>query len=171
MSIAEKILTITQNMPRVFEAGKVGEEKTVTLPAIDDHVPFATKLRAIAEKVVTVYNAGRASINTENLWDEQWEVGVYSTTTGSFIPEGGSAICVSSHHNHPISVLPSTTYSFASTFRLYVFFYDENNTFISYKGATNENLITPENCHYIRFYVHRDYGKTYLNDIFIRLAE
>lgn len=108
-------------------------------------------------------NAGSDSfIYGQNIWDEQWENGVYSTTTGWIVPNS-SFIC--SKNDSPIEVYADTEYYFIAPQRLYVMFYDENLNFISYKGAMNEVLTTPTNCKYIKFYVHSNYGTTYLNDI------
>lgn len=59
MSIAKKLLLIAKNEPRVLEAGKVGPEKTVTLPEIGANNPLRELLQTLAENTLRVYNAGR----------------------------------------------------------------------------------------------------------------
>ena len=74
MSIAEKLLTIAQNEPKVFEAGKVGDAKTITIPEINEGNPLKGLLQRIAENTLKVYNAGR-----------EWAKRVFATVSGTTV--------------------------------------------------------------------------------------
>ena len=89
----------------------------------------------------------------KNLFDTQWQVGIYNTTTGEFTPTA-NRIC----NTNMILIKPSTSYTvscpdceLASGMRWV--FYDKNKNFISAitNGATT--VTTPSSAKYINFYI------------------
>jgi hypothetical protein len=104
-----------------------------------------------------------------NQWDEEWEVGKISTTTGDNIT-GNTEIRSKNH----IRVLPGNTYCahIDNAPWMAVIAYDEEKRFVSNLGGINNNFTftVPSNCHYVRFYTASTYGTTYKNDICINLS-
>lgn len=96
-----------------------------------------------------------------NVWDEQWEVGRYNSTTGA--KESSSNLRSTNY----ISVKPSTTYYLKCSSAVYVYFYKINKEFISRTSASNGTFTTPSDAYYITFYVSGGYGTTYNSDISI----
>ena len=64
MSIAEKLITIAENEPRVYEAGKISQIQGVE-PAEVDPSLFSGKLKTIAENTIRVFEKGRADANLQ----------------------------------------------------------------------------------------------------------
>lgn len=108
--------------------------------------------------------SGRSSVEVNvagaNQWDEEWELGIYSTTDGSPVASNYSI-----RGKNRISVKPNTQYYFNNQY-FRVIFYDSNDDFISYVSGLGAKT-TPSNCVYIRFYLGDAYGTTYNNDISI----
>ena len=99
-----------------------------------------------------------------NLWDEEWEAGVYSNN-GQKSTAASAVRC-----KNPIPVLPNTTYYLAGIEGANrVCYYDKNNTFISTTTGVS-TFTTPANCYYMVFNTGTDYGGTYKNDICINLS-
>ena len=118
------------------------------------------------------YNAGQLmSVQTSahkmvgfNAWDEEWELGGISSSTGENSSETDRFRSV-----NYISVNPSTTYYFNDTANHRIFYYDANKTFLSASGVYGyaDLFVTPSNCAYIRFF---SAGTTYNHDICINLS-
>jgi hypothetical protein len=118
--------------------------------------------------------SGRTEVVTQragvNVWDEEWEVGALNTDTGAVVYSANRI-----RAKNFIPCLPNTTYSFyypprasASTGNIRVFYYDENEAFISYKNWTVDGTFTtPSGTRYMKFYTNGSYGETYQNDISI----
>lgn len=92
-------------------------------------------------------------VTGKNLFDGQWQGGIYSPTTGVYSPTA-NRIC----NTNIIQVKPSTTYTvscpnYALENGMRWAFYDKNKNFISAStnGATTIN--TPSNAKYINFYI------------------
>lgn len=64
MSIAEKLIKIAENEPKVYEAGKVSQIQGVE-PAEVDASLFGGKLKTIAENTIRVFEKGRADANLQ----------------------------------------------------------------------------------------------------------
>ena len=103
-----------------------------------------------------------------NIWDEEWEAGRISVTTGE--NSNGNGI----RSKNLISVKPSTgyralrgTYSDASS--IVIYYYDALSNYISYEGkfGSNVTFTTPSNAAYIRFNIQTSQAVTYNNDISI----
>ena len=101
-----------------------------------------------------------------NQWDEEWEVGLISPTTGENTP-GNSSI----RSKNYIPVLANTAYRIISTYAAWcaVIAYDANKDFLQTLGGITKgnSFTTPVDCAYVRFYTTTDYGSTYKNDISI----
>ena len=105
---------------------------------------------------------------TLNIWNEEWEQGHYSVSTGKKASYTSDTI----QSKDFIPVLPSTTYyCYSATARLYLLYYDENYGYISYKAAQNGTITTPENCRYLTFYRTIGSGAQYDNDICINISD
>ena len=105
-----------------------------------------------------------------NQWDEEWELGYYSTTTG----EKASSNTNIRSKNY-IKVLPNTTYfykSSSSSGQDQLLFYDANSNFVSTVAtARNTTFLTPLNAQYMTFFCGGSYGATYNNDICINISD
>ena len=122
------------------------------------------------------YNAGELmSVNALrhdtvgfNQWDEEWEVGAISLTTGENTSSASSV-----RSKNYIHVVPNATYcvTFGSG-SMAIAGYDADKNFLANLGGytSGRTLTIPENCRYIRFYVYNGYGTTYKNDICINLS-
>jgi len=100
-----------------------------------------------------------------NRWDEVWEVGSISNTTGENVGDNG----VIRSKNY-IPVFPSTVYQ-VSGFTTNLFFYDASKAFISNGWQTaGSTFTTPSNCRYVRFRMGSAYGNTYKGDICLHLS-
>ena len=86
--------------------------------------------------------------NTINQWDEQWEEGGISNTTGENIPNSSTIRSV-----NYITVNPDTAYYFKSSERLGLRFYGVNRNYLDSTVVNNTALRVPANCYYIRFIV------------------
>lgn len=102
----------------------------------------------------------------ENLWDEVWEVGLISSSTGENA-SGNNNIRTKNH----CSCKPNTTIyaQIPSPHEIRMYWYDKDKNFISSPSAMQRGVYTtPSNCYYFRFVVYDSgYGTTYNNDISI----
>lgn len=117
--------------------------------------PSPTNVREI-----TGWNGCVVSRTGVNLWDEQWELGIYNTTTG--LPQTSN---YSIRGKNRISVKPNTSF-YANNNLIRRLYYDINDNFISFKAGIGVDT-TPSNCYYMRIYLADTYGTTYNNDISI----
>lgn len=102
-----------------------------------------------------------------NVWDEEWELGGVSISTGQ---NGGSDQIGTGRAINYIPVISSQDYYFKTPEKVYVFYYDENKNYISYSSInSNSTFTTPNHCSYIRFVTISAYGNTYKHDITISL--
>ena len=104
-----------------------------------------------------------------NAWDEEWELGTYSTSDGSSVSASNSI-----RGKNPIMCVPNTTYYFKTTNGISggnVYLYDANDTFIRCITAYgNHTFTTPDNAQYFRISMGTSYGTTYNHDICINLS-
>ena len=123
------------------------------------------------------YNAGELmSVKTSahqmvgfNAWDEEWEVGSISPTTGANAV--ASDRIRTKNYN---KCVPSTTYYANYPLAgndIRIMFYDNDNNFISstnwmYRGT----FTTPDNAYHYKFVLGSSYGATYNHDICINLS-
>ena len=129
--------------------------------------------RKLFPKPYYAYNAGELmsvqaashKMTGFNQWDEEWELGGYSTSNGQKAADNTRI-----RNKNYIPCLPNTTYCNSSPATMIVLYYDAGKNFISYEGVlTNITFTTPSNCGYINFYMATAYGTTYNNDICINL--
>lgn len=108
-------------------------------------------------------NVEGKKISGFNLWDEEWEQGGYSTTTGE-----KTAISATIRTKNPIKVIPNSTYYFRTPATIRLFWYDSGDNFISPSATvTNGTATAPANAQYLCFH----YGAySYANDITVNLS-
>ena len=100
-----------------------------------------------------------------NQWNEEWEVGAYSSANGNKVN-----IRDRIRNINPIRVFPSVDY-FASK-GLQVYYYDANMNFLSWNNFSNPTIIRPSsNTYYINFNGLANSGTTYNNDICINISD
>lgn len=111
-----------------------------------------------------------------NLWDEQWELGKFNTTTGE---NTSSTIQIRSKNYIPIK--GGIQYYFKTSGAMWCIFFDSNKTAIPSNapsgyvvsgnsvmlGTSYMTFTAPSNACYMRFYLLGEYGTTYKNDISI----
>jgi len=104
-----------------------------------------------------------------NQWDEEWENGIYSSSTGEPIVNPKRI-----RSKNPIKVFPNTTYyctAPTSYGAVSVHCYDANDNYISTNSlAINNTFTTPSNCYIIRFNNATNDVTTYNNDICINIS-
>ena len=124
---------------------------------------------------ITGWTGANVTRTGANVWDEEWELGTFNTTTGANIARTDQI-----RSKNMIPVLPNTEYYFATpSTSAWLLFYDESENVIegytpsghTVSGnsimVTNHSFITPSNAKYVRFYLLSNYGATYNNDISI----
>lgn len=119
---------------------------------------------------ITGWTGAKVTRTGKNIWDEEWEVGAISDTTGQKV-YGVNRI----RSKNYIPVLPNTQYNFAfpssasvSSGNLRIMFYNENKSYLSFRNwITTGPFTTPSDTKYILFYTNGTYGGTYHNDISI----
>ena len=96
------------------------------------------------------------NVHGKNLFDGQWQQGVYNTINGGYVPNVNNRVC----NVNIIQVKPSTNYTvscpdYALASGMRWLFYDANKNFIaSTTGVTT--ITTPSNAKYINFYIAND---------------
>lgn len=116
-----------------------------------------------------------------NQWDEEWEQGTFSTSTGANISRTDQI-----RSKNLIPVIPGATYYFStSNGAAWTMFLDENGNIVNPPtldnsaswlssghciGIANRTFTMPLDAHYIRFYITQSYGGTYKNDICLNLS-
>ena len=109
-----------------------------------------------------------------NQWDEEWEVGAYSSGNGSKYDASPNRI----RNKNKIPVFPNTTYYISGGVNASnpntMYFYDEDEAYlgVSYQTARyNAEFTTPDKAHYMCFNTGTGYGATYKNDICINISD
>ena len=115
---------------------------------------------------ITGFTGANVYVRGVNLWDEEWDNGVISSSTGQNV--NGTTNVRSKNYS---ACLPSTSYYvyIPSPRQIRMYWYDADKNFISSPSATQKGVYTtPSNCYYFRFVVwETTYGATYNNDISI----
>ena len=110
------------------------------------------------------YQSVMYSNHDYNMWDEEWELGNISTTTG----QNTDSTSMIRGKNY-ISIKPNTSYFVyvGGSQNVQVFYYDATKTYLSYVNsiAYNTAFTTPANAYYMRFRMSSNYGTTYNGDI------
>ena len=136
-------------------------ETDVVLPLID--------VKADINAVQDLHGQSSAYISGGQLWDEQWELGAWSSVNGSAVNYTDRIRC-----KNLIPAQASTAYCIrlGVTASCTVNAYDTNGDFIENLvtgtfGTSGRAFTTSANCAYIKFSVGTAYGTTYNNDISI----
>lgn len=101
------------------------------------------------------YNAGELmSVKTSghkmtgfNQWDEEWEQGSISSTTGADTSPSSSNI----RSKNYIPVIPNTSYYFKTSVNLGLRWYDADKNYIGNDAVNNSVKASPSNAYYLRF--------------------
>lgn len=113
-----------------------------------------------------------------NQWDEEWELGIFNTTTGV-----NTASSSQIRSKNLIPILPNTTYYFktANNYAWVIFLDADKNVIEGYYASTSNDgnsstlsdktFVTPPNGAYMKFYMLATYGTTYNHDICINLSD
>lgn len=101
-----------------------------------------------------------------NQWDEEWEDGQISSSTGQDIPSSAQI-----RSKNYIPIFPNTQYYFYAGTGNFdnICYYDSDKNYITthYGGGLHT---TPSNARYVRFSLNTTYGTTYKNDVCINLS-
>lgn len=124
----------------------------------DTFAPYAN------ECPIQGYMGAEIPVTGINVWDEEWELGVYDVNSGAKSTNNNYVRC-----KNQIPVLPSTSYYFCATKPCRILFYDNGGNWISTLNGWHSNTVitTPAFCYYVAFFVDNSYGTTYNNDISI----
>ena len=126
---------------------------------------------SLAYNTGTLVNSnGRYIVNGgQNVWDEEWELGMISTSTGENVSDSS---CL--RDKNYIQIIPNADYicrvpSSIGVWNVNWFWYDKDKNFIEFVSNSNATKKAPANARYLRFYLDAGYGNTYNHDITISL--
>lgn len=139
----------------------LGATDSAKLATIQQNYPHLLTPSEYGTRIVdSSYSGVRAW--SPNIWNEEWEEGVISSTTGEDSPSNSNI----RSKNH-FEVSPSKMYYLMSPNIVYIRQYDENKNFIATGNTTakDSTFTTEPNCHFLKFFVISDYGNTYLHNI------
>ena len=116
---------------------------------------------------ISGWDSVNANVSSVNVWDEEWEVGGYNTTTGEKVVWANGI-----RNKNRIPIVPNTGYYFNVPYSvgssgLYIYYYDADGNYISNVRKWSKSFTTIENARYINFELAATYGTTYNNDISI----
>ena len=120
-------------------------------------VPYSNVCPISGHSTVTVTRTGI------NIWDEEWELGGYSTINGGKDQQTNKI-----RSKNYISVKPNTSYYFIRPNGIAgnILEYAVDKTYIGVKSSPN-SFTTSASTYYVTFYFGSTYGTTYNNDISI----
>lgn len=158
----DKVTDLTQ----MFGAGN----EPATVEKFYELLPEVEDINAY--NVGEIVDANYKAIKTTgfNQWDEQWEEGQLSSSSGDFVAGGNKIIS-----KNFIPVIPNTSYFITLPLPQDdshgVYYYDTNKQFIRYQwlpeGTNKYQFTTPSNCAFIKL---DSWGTTYNNDICVNIA-
>lgn len=113
---------------------------------------------------ITGYTECEVDRDGRNIWDEEWQTGYYSSSTGNYT-SSNTQIC----SKNMIPVEPVTDYYFRipNSTNGAIRCYDKDGTYLSYINRRNEVFTTPANCYYIHINGGDSYGAIYGDNICI----
>lgn len=111
---------------------------------------------------ITGRTSAVVSVSGVNVWDEEWEVGNYDSTTGQKNPVSNQI-----RSKNYIPVLPNTTYYFNTGTNSRILYYKLDKTYISSELKNSATFTTPADCYFVNFHLGTAYGTTYHDDISI----
>ena len=97
----------------------------------------------VNQRPISGYDKVEALSCGVNVWDEEWRLGNYSDSDGSWTTGGTSYVC----NKDPIRVIPNTSYYIVGTCRL--FYYTASGEYIDHSTNISGLFTTPANCAYI----------------------
>ncbi len=126
----------------------------------------------LSEKKHNYIPYGKYGIEVEtigrNIWDEQWEVGLYSQVNGTKV-SGSNRIRSKNIFPIPNGV---TLYNKLATNYFNAIFYDKDKNFIKGQSMNKDaEFVPPANAYYMAFYTDTSYGAVYNNDICINVSD
>ena len=149
---------IVIDLTKMFQAGN----EPTTIEDFNARVAtLGVDMNAYNEGEVIHCNAESIKSVGDNAWDEEWEVGNISGSTGTNVNSDSLL-----RSKNLIPIIPTERYYATILFGQGVFFYDDKKQFI--KRRYNLESI-PQNARYMRFVAPAAYGTTYKNDIMITL--
>lgn len=125
----------------------------------------------------TIVNNKVKAIKTSgvNLWDEEWELGIYHPSTGEKLASSNQI-----RSKNMFAYLPNTPYYWRipnkanGTYMGNCCFYDISGAFISqapFGPSSFLTVTTPSNARFVAFYLRPEYGTTYNHDICINHSD
>lgn len=93
------------------------------------------------------FDSADISVSGINLWDEEWEVGGINTSTG--LPDTNTNYRRSKNFMPCLPNMELYSYS-KNNAQVVLYFYDENQNYISFVVSTQETKTTPVNCYYFK---------------------
>ena len=101
-----------------------------------------------------------------NLWDEEWEIGGISDTTGL-----NDATTDKIRSKNYARIFPNEKYYITVPTGIVLCFYDADKSFIGSTTTSDGEFTPPISSCYVRFSTSSSYGTTYNNDICINLSD
>lgn len=162
-----KVTDLTQ----MFGAGNepsTYEEFLQRKPKVADEYAY-NEGTIVNNKVEAVVTTGR------NLWDEEWELGDYNTSTGEKLASSNQI-----RSKNMFACLPNTSYYWRipnkanGSYMGHCCFYDISGAFISQNPVgpnSHLTVTTPSNARFVAFSLCMEYGTTYTRDICINLSD
>ena len=153
------------DLTKMFGAGN----EPTTIEEFYQRIPMGVDLNAYNEGEVIHMDVQSIESGGRNQWDEEWELGRYSTSTGE-----PSDATTGIRNTNPIRVQPNTTYYGFGT-NVFGLFYDAEDKIITlsdgriYQSISNRTFTTPAAANYMRFY--QVDVPTYNHDICINLSD
>ena len=148
--IMQEIINI---LPTDTVSGDIATFKTsLQIPLLNANISLPISVNGISNILLTKYTG-------INVWDEEWELGAYSNTTGEPVERNDRI-----RTKNPIRVKPSSTYylKYYNT-SLVVIRYNSNDEFLYISSMNDSGLVTTNgDTRYIRFYL---VANTYNNNI------
>lgn len=161
-----KIKYRIHDLTQMFGAGN--EPSTLDDPRIEWIKDYANEYPEYNSGELISYNGSGIKTVGFNQWDEEWEVGGISDTTGANWTTDDRI-----RSKNYIPCFPNTSYFLQASASFAVLaFYDANKNFISALTSLSWGYArtTPTNCYFMRFQMLSSYGTTYKNDICINLS-
>ena len=161
-----KIVVSLYDLTKMFGAGNEPttiEEFNARKPKVEDEYAYneGEVINMCADSIKTVgFNA----------WDEEWEVGGFTSSLGK--PYDTQSI----RSKNPIKVIPNASYfcSLGKSGGVSLYCYGKDYDFLGSSNVVgdiaNMTFTIPSNCHYINISVWSTYGTTYNHDICIHLV-
>lgn len=152
------------DLTKMFGAGK-----EPTIEEFNARKPLGIDENAYNEGEVIHMNAQSLESVGVNQWDEEWELGSFNLGDG-INAQASWAI----RNKNYVKVLPKQGYYFNMPTNYRFAFYDVEKNFISGDSkSTNQTIIIPDNCHYLKFSTGLNTNPitTYNHDICINLSD